>query len=93
MPVFGKKESCPTSVELSAAAAGEKKPTNIAKFRWHLTFCDFCAAEFELYLRFPPDETLVEPTPIPKHLFDLAESILKRKKLSVPADRRTSPRV
>jgi hypothetical protein len=92
MPVFAKKENCPTSVELSDLATGERTPANIAKLRWHLTFCDFCAAEFGLYLRFPPEEETIEPTPIPKHLFELAESILKRKRLRVFVERRATGR-
>lgn len=92
MPVFGKKEDCPTSVELLALSEGEARSVRAPKMRWHLTFCDFCAAEFDLYLRFPPVDEHVEPTPIPKHLFDLAESILKRKKLFLRADRRASKR-
>ena len=92
MPVFGKKEDCPTSAELLALADGEIRTGRVSKMRWHLTFCDFCAAEFDLYLRFPPGDEIVETPQIPKHLFDLAESILKRKKLSLPADRRASRR-
>ena len=78
-----------------AASVGEIceiRTGRVSKMRWHLTFCDFCAAEFDLYLRFPPGDEIVETPQIPKHLFDLAESILKRKKLSLPADRRASRR-
>jgi hypothetical protein len=92
MPVFGKKEDCPASTELLELSEGEMRPGRIAKLRWHLTFCDFCAAEFELYLRFPPVDETVDTPPIPKHLFELAESILKRKKLFLNADRRASRR-
>jgi hypothetical protein len=88
MPVFAKKEDCPTSVELSALAEGDFSSSRLPKLRWHLTFCDFCAAEVDLYMRFPPNDEAVEPPPIPKHLFDLAESILKRKKLYLITDRK-----
>jgi hypothetical protein len=92
MPVFGKKEDCPASTELLALSEGEFRHGRFPKLRWHLTFCDFCAAEFELYLRFPPLSEEVEAPPIPRHLFQLAESILKRKKVKLPSDRRASRR-
>ena len=90
MPVFGKKENCPSSVELLAFSHSAADPRRIPELRRHLTFCDFCAAELELYIHFPPDDEAAEAGPIPKHLFDLAESILKRKQIVIGYDIRKS---
>jgi hypothetical protein len=77
MPVFGKKVTCPTSAELLAFRNGEVDPKKIGSIRWHLTFCDFCAAEFQFYFLYPPlDEVPGEADPMPPHLYELARSIL-----------------
>ena len=85
MPVFGKKHNCPTSADLAAFSGGCAEAGRVRPIEDHLAFCDFCAAEFALYVRYPPlDETTYQP-PIPKHLFELAESILKRKRPQIAA--------
>jgi hypothetical protein len=83
MPVFGKKENCPTSHELLSFSNGEVADGRIRVIRWHLTFCDFCAAELELYIQFPPTDQTVEVSAMPRHLRELAESILKKKQIDV----------
>jgi hypothetical protein len=83
MPVFGKMENCPTSHELLAFSHGEVADGRIGVIRWHLTFCDFCAAELELYVQFPPSDQKVAASPMPRHLRELAESIMKKKPIDV----------
>jgi hypothetical protein len=85
MPVFGKKQNCPTSFELLAFSSGEAEAFSAEIIERHLAFCDFCAAETVLYRRYPPVEESIQAPSIPKHLFELAESILKRKKLKIRA--------
>jgi hypothetical protein len=82
MPVFGKKENCPTSHEILAFSLGEVADERIGAIRWHLTFCDFCAAELQLLSAFAPKEEPAEDAgPIPFHLRELADSILNTKEL------------
>ena len=83
MPVFCKQESCPSSQELLGFRNGEVDTSRIGIIRWHLTFCDFCAAELELYILYPPGDENIDSTPMPKHLRELAESILKRKRIEI----------
>lgn len=85
MPVFGKKHNCPTSFELLAFSSDAVDGFRVETIERHLAFCDFCAAETDLYRRYPPFEESIRAPLIPKHLFDLAESILKRKKLETRA--------
>lgn len=47
--------------------------------RRHLEICDFCGAEVEFYLFFPPDGgSRPEPGPVPPPLYELAEALLDR---------------
>ncbi|MFL6468563.1 MAG: hypothetical protein ACJ72Z_11455 [Pyrinomonadaceae bacterium] len=70
--------SCPSSfalLEFSEAIAESKIASTISM---HLGKCDFCSAEVELYMHFPPDDEMAAPCEIPKHLFELADSIFKK---------------
>lgn len=45
----------------------------------HLRFCEFCAAEVDLYAHYPPSEDKVENAEIPAPLYELAEALLSNK--------------
>ena len=79
MADFEKKMNCPSSfdlLEFSDAIVDKKIASSIGL---HLSKCEFCAAEVELYTHFPPLEYIeIEPCAIPEHLYELADSIFKK---------------
>lgn len=81
MSTFHKRVNCPSSEKLLAFQNGEISAGERDKITVHLRFCEFCAAEVELYAHYPQDEGNVEKTEIPLPLYELAESILKKKKI------------
>ena len=80
MESFFKTRECPSSQKLAAMV---NLVSDSDEFREHLSQCEFCDAELEFYRRYPPLEESVEPTKIPLPLFELANSLLhKRRDLS-----------
>ena len=79
MADFEKKMNCPSSFDLfefSEAIVDKKIASSIGL---HLSRCEFCAAEVELYTHFPPgDEEEILACEIPRHLYELADSIFKK---------------
>jgi hypothetical protein len=78
MTTFGKTKDCPTSWELLDLASGHAVPDRERKLVRHLGVCDFCAAELEMYMDFPPMFERVDAPPMPEPLRELAESTLTR---------------
>jgi hypothetical protein len=77
MTNFAKTLTCPTSYDLAEYSAGELDTFWQSIIKRHFASCDFCAAEAELYRRFPLTKYRPEPAPpIPEPLYQLAESIL-----------------
>ena len=78
MGSFCKKEDCPTSEELLSLQTEGDRNFDAADIRYHLSVCDFCAAELDLYRCCEPVDEVVEVEKIPRPLFELAEAILRR---------------
>ena len=83
MVKFCKHEDCPTSEDLLAFQTGDMPVSEGAAIRRHLIQCEFCAAEVEFYESYPPapvQEDILEADSIPTPLFQLAESLLVKKR-------------
>lgn len=76
MSRFSKKVECPPSVRLLAFQSGETSGYEKRAIRVHMGACEFCAAESDIYRRFPPLEEFVAAERIPQPLFQLAEALL-----------------
>jgi hypothetical protein len=79
---FFKSEDCPSSNELLEFQNGGLTGRDGAEVRRHLACCDFCAAELDLYSRYPQEDNgdeRVEIARIPAPLFQLAEALLKKR--------------
>lgn len=76
---FEKSVNCPSSEKLLAYQNKESPARERDKIMVHLRFCEFCAAETELYAHFPPAEGPVENSEIPAPLYELAKALLNRK--------------
>ena len=79
MNSFHKSVNCPSSEKLLAFENNETPARERDKITVHLRFCEFCAAEVELYSRFPLAEETTERAEIPAPLYELAEAILNKK--------------
>lgn len=79
MIAFSKNSNCPSSEKLLAFQKGEARISMSEHIRRHLTECEFCAAEIELYSRHPQDNDPVRKADIPPDLFELAEALLSHK--------------
>jgi len=74
---FAKTLDCPSSYDVAEYSAGELDTFWQSIIKRHIATCDFCAAEAELYRRFPLTKYRAVPAPpIPEPLRQLAESIL-----------------
>jgi hypothetical protein len=80
MTVFSKNASCPASEKLLAFQRGDAPERERDKITVHLRFCEFCAAEVDLYSHFPQSEENVEGADIPAPLFELAEALLNKRR-------------
>lgn len=79
MSNFCKNEDCPASEELLSFQVGDMSVYEGSDIRKHLAVCEFCAAEVEFYTNYPQAEEKVEPTEMPRPLFELAEALLNKK--------------
>ena len=83
MATFRKQEDCPTSQQLLAYQLGDLESSASRPIGRHLAVCEFCTSEVAFYERYPvARETEESPAEVkmPKPLFDLAESLLNRKR-------------
>lgn len=80
MSGFYKSEDCPSSQELLEFQNGDMTREDGKLVREHLAVCEFCSAEVEFYEHYPQSEEPVEPSDIPAPLYDLAESLLTRRR-------------
>jgi hypothetical protein len=83
MSRFRKEKDCPSSLELAESVAVDLDGLVGLGLANHIGRCDFCAAELEFYRHYPPEPVLVSTPPIPKPLFELAESILTRETIHI----------
>ncbi len=74
---FNKGVNCPSSEKLLAYQTGDDSAATRDKITVHLRFCEFCAAEVELYSRFPPADEQIERTDIPLPLYELAKALMR----------------
>lgn len=91
--IFGKSKSCPSTYQLlnyyracqtqDASRASFVSNLMLEHTALHLATCDFCSAEFELLLHYPPADTAAstpdcepKPVPMPAHLYALARTLL-----------------
>jgi hypothetical protein len=79
MNTFHKSVNCPSSEKLLAYQNGDTLAAEGDKITVHLRFCEFCAAEMELYAHYPQSDEQIEKTEIPPPLFELAEALLSNK--------------
>ena len=79
MNTFHKSVNCPSSEKLLAYQTGDALAAERDKITVHLRFCEFCAAEVELYSHYPQSNEQIEKTEIPPPLFELAEALLSNK--------------
>lgn len=76
---FCKNINCPTSQDLLAFQNGETLAAENKFINRHLSDCEFCAAEAEIYAHFAPAEADCAETQIPRPLYELAEALLQNK--------------
>jgi len=80
MTKFRKSPNCPLSNDLLAFQTGRIPLREKERITVHLRFCEFCAAEVDLYAHYPQaDDAEVESAEIPKPLYELAEALLSNK--------------
>ena len=79
MTKFSKSANCPLSNDLLAFQTGKISLREKERITVHLRFCEFCAAEVDLYAHYPQSEDSVENAEIPKPLYELAEALLSNK--------------
>jgi len=79
---FCKREVCPSSADLLAFLDEDFAPVRREAISSHLSVCEFCSAEVDLYVHYPQADDLNEAiaqTTIPAPLFELAEALLKKR--------------
>ena len=79
MTKFRKSPNCPLSNDLLAFQTGRISLREKERITVHLRFCEFCAAEVDLYAHYPQSEETVENAEIPPPLYELAEALLRNK--------------
>ncbi len=84
MITFCKSASCPSSEDLLSFESGGVSAKKSKEICAHLTDCEFCAAEVELYAHYPQseEETSTAATAkveIPLPLYELAKALLDNK--------------
>ena len=76
MVTFCKGLDCPSSQNLLAFQRGEASEKEAKAVHRHLTACEFCAAEVEFYVHYPPREEAITEVAIPLPLYELAQALL-----------------
>ena len=71
---FQKTKDCAPSEDILAFATSAKLSEGL---RRHLSECEFCAAELELYQRHPIDDEKIHIGQMPEPLRELAEALLR----------------
>lgn len=76
---FCKGADCPTSHDVLAFQRDALPVEAKKKIDLHISRCDFCEAEAEIYLHYPVGEENAPAAEIPLPLFELAESLLSNR--------------
>lgn len=76
---FRKNIDCPASPDLLAFQNGEIPAAQAKVIGEHLSNCEFCAAEIELYAHNEQSAEDCLETEIPRQLYELAEALLNNK--------------
>ncbi len=76
---FCKNINCPTSPDLLAFQLGETSASENKFINKHLSDCEFCAAEIEIYAHFAQATEDCAETQIPRPLYELAEALLNNR--------------
>ncbi len=79
MITFCKNVACPSSETLLEFITGELLEKDAGNIRKHLTACEFCSSEIELYEHCPQHDEIVADAEIPLPLYQLAEALLGNK--------------
>lgn len=79
MITFCKNANCPASEDLLAFQTGRFSGGEREEVCRHLEECEFCAAEVEFYVHYPPAESSVARVEIPLPLYELAKALLGNK--------------
>jgi hypothetical protein len=83
MSDFRKEKICPSSFELVDVAYGEIDGARGLEIAAHLARCEFCLAETEFYLAYPPCEATESAPPIPHALLELAEALIAKETIHI----------
>jgi hypothetical protein len=79
MITFCKNAKCPSSENLLEFINGELPARETEKIGKHLSACEFCSSEIELYEHCPQNDEIVADAGIPLPLYQLAEALLGNK--------------
>jgi len=80
---FAKKMTCPPANDLVLYLSGALSPDETTRTLRHLGCCDFCGAEAELLARHTLQAESIAVPMMPEPLRLLAESLLRRRVLTV----------
>jgi hypothetical protein len=76
MITFCKNAKCPPSENLLDFINGKLSVRDTEKIGKHLSVCEFCSSEIELYEHCPQNDEIVADAEIPLPLYQLAEALL-----------------
>jgi uncharacterized protein (UPF0276 family) len=79
MAKFSKSVKCPASEDLLKFQNNTLDSKDCEKVAKHLSICEFCASEADLYMHFPENEVHIIEEQIPQPLRELAEALLGNK--------------
>ena len=77
---FYKAGNCPASQDILSCQNGDMPQQLKKEIDTHISLCDFCGAEAEIYSRYPLSEETPSISDIPIPLLELAESLLNNKR-------------
>jgi hypothetical protein len=79
MAKFSKSVKCPASEDLVNFQNNNLDSIGFERVAKHITVCEFCASESDLYMHFPESEVYIIHEKIPQPLRELAEALLGNK--------------
>jgi hypothetical protein len=79
MVKFSKNVKCPASEDLLKFQNNDLDFKESEKVKKHLSVCEFCSSEADLYMHFPKNDFCFNNEQIPLPLLELAEALLGNK--------------
>jgi hypothetical protein len=79
MEKFSKSVNCPASEDLVNFQNKALDSLNLERIANHISVCEFCASESDLYMHFPESDVFMIQEKIPQPLRELAEALLGNK--------------